>query len=330
MLSLILFKYFNSKWSSPTDADIEEIAKNITPLRQAIDKQSAHPLSKQINKVVNRYNVFLTILVDIITDDPVGVYNTIKSDPAKFPELIKKAFNKKYKNRKSKLWRAAIRSIVYIFLTKSIFVILLEVPATQWLGQKIEPLSLAINVAFPPFLLFLVVFFTRISSDQNTKKIIEGVEEVAFKEKQRKEPILLRRPVKRRNVVSFIFNLFYTITFFITFGSVVWILRQINFNWISVIIFLFFLAFVSFFAIRIRKTTKEFLVVEPRENIVTFFVDFFSIPIIAVGKWLSQKFSRINVFVFFLDFIIEAPFKVFVEIAEQWTRYVRERKEDIV
>ena len=140
----------------------------------------------------------------------------------------------------------------------------------------------------------------------------------------------MRRPVERRNVVSFVFNLFYTITFFITFGSVVWILRQINFNWISVIIFLFFLAFVSFFAIRIRKTTKEFLVVEPRENIITFLLDFFSVPIIAVGKWLSQKFSRINVFVFFLDFIIEAPFKVFVEIAEQWTRYVRERKEDIV
>jgi predicted nuclease of restriction endonuclease-like RecB superfamily len=39
--------------------------------------------------------------------------------------------------------------------------------------------------------------------------------------------------------------------------------------------------------------------------------------------------SRVNVFVFVMDFILEAPFKVLVEIAEQWTRYVRERKEDI-
>jgi len=31
-----------------------------------------------------------------------------------------------------------------------------------------------------------------------------------------------------------------------------------------------------------------------------------------------------------LDFIIEAPFKIFVDIAEQWTKYVRERKEDIM
>lgn len=330
MLSLILFKYFNSKWRDPSEEDIKEIAQNISQLREAINKQLNHPLSRQLDKVISRYNVFLTILVDVIREDPVSIYNTIKNDSNKFQELVKKAFNKKYQSRKKKLWRAAVRSIIYIFLTKSIFVILLEIPATQFFGQEVSPFSLAINVGFPPFLLFLAVFFTRISSDQNTRKVIEGVEEITFQEKQRTESILLRKPAKRRSVMSAIFNIFYTITFFVTFGLVVWALTLINFNWVSIIIFLFFLAFVSFFAIRIRKTTKEFLVVEPRENIVTFLLDFFSIPIIAVGKWLSQKFSRINVFVFFLDFIIEAPFKVFVQIAEEWTRYVRERKEDIV
>jgi hypothetical protein len=38
----------------------------------------------------------------------------------------------------------------------------------------------------------------------------------------------------------------------------------------------------------------------------------------------------VNVFVFILDFIIEAPFKIFVEITEEWTKYVKERKDDIV
>jgi hypothetical protein len=50
---------------------------------------------------------------------------------------------------------------------------------------------------------------------------------------------------------------------------------------------------------------------------------------VSFGKWLSENFSRVNVFVFVLDFIIEAPFKIFVEIAEEWTKYVRERKEEI-
>jgi riboflavin transporter FmnP len=109
----------------------------------------------------------------------------------------------------------------------------------------------------------------------------------------------------------------------------VWFLEQIDFSWVSVIIFLFFLAFASYFIIKIRRTAKEWVVIEKRENIVGFMIDFFSVPIVATGKWLSGKFARLNVFAFVLDFIIEAPFKVFVEIAEQWTRYVKERKEEL-
>ena len=87
---------------------------------------------------------------------------------------------------------------------------------------------------------------------------------------------------------------------------------------------------VSFFSLRIRKVAREMYIVEGKENIFSFIMDFFYVPIIEVGKWLNEKFSRLNFFVFILDFIIEAPFKVFVEIAEEWTKYVKERKEEIV
>lgn len=90
------------------------------------------------------------------------------------------------------------------------------------------------------------------------------------------------------------------------------------------------MALVSFFSIRIRKSTRDLIVVDPKENIISLFSDFFYTPIIAAGKWISEKFSRINVFVFIFDFIIEAPFKIFIEIAEEWTKYVKERREDIV
>jgi len=86
---------------------------------------------------------------------------------------------------------------------------------------------------------------------------------------------------------------------------------------------------ISFFGIRIRRNTKELVVIPPKENIFNFILDFFYVPVVAVGKWLSEKFSQVNVFVFVLDFIIEAPFKIFVEIAEEWTKYVKNRKDEI-
>ena len=52
-------------------------------------------------------------------------------------------------------------------------------------------------------------------------------------------------------------------------------------------------------------------------------------PIILAGKWLSNGFSKLNIFVFIFDFILEAPFKILVEIADDWTKYVREQRENM-
>ncbi len=330
MFKFILFKYYNEGWDNPSDDDIEKIAKNINQIQDMIDYQINHPLAKQMDKIISRYNVYFTILVSMIRKDPGYVYDVAKNKSHLFPDLIKKAFNEKYKERRSKLKRAGVRSIIYIFLTKSVFATLIEVPATRWLGEKIDFFSLGINILFPPFLLFLAVFFTQLSSSKNLQAIVDGVEEITFKEKRKKEKILFKKPTKRSFAKSFIFNTLYSITFLCSFGFVVWGLNKIHFSIVSIIIFLFFLTLVSFFAIRIRKTTKEFIIVRPRENIFTFLLDFFSIPMISVGKWLSNKFSKINVFIFLMDFIIETPFKIFVQIAEDWTGYVKERKDEIV
>jgi|WetSurMetagenome_2_1015567.scaffolds.fasta_scaffold00657_25 hypothetical protein len=329
MLAFILFKYYNAEWWNPTEETFAKIAVNILPLRQAIESQLDHPMVKQLDKIINKYTVFYSILTGMIKEDPAGLYETAKTKPQVFSDLIKNAFQKEFRKTKARLWRSGINSIVYIFLTKTVFAILLEVPATKYFGEDINPFSLAVNILFPPLLLLIVIMFTKVSSDENNKRVVAGVEEITFEEKTRREPIVLRKPAHRSPVVSFIFNFLYFITFLISFGAVIWILDRIHFTWVSTTIFLFFLAFVSFFSIHIRKSVQQLIVIEEKENLLNFILDFFFIPIAAVGKWLSAKFSKINVFMFLMDFVIEAPFKVFVEIAEQWTRYVRERKEDI-
>jgi len=330
MLSFILFKYYNPNWQTATSADIEQAAVDILALKKAINDQIDHPLADQLSRIISRYTVFFSILIDVISESPEEVYQCFSKDPKAFPRKIKQVCATRYKEARAKLWRAALRSIIYIFITKSIFVLILEVPATKFFGEEMNIISLIINILFPALLLFLIVFFTRLPSSANTDKIIEGIEEIVFNEKQKRETFKLRKGIKRGAVMNATFGILYTVTFFISFGIIVWGLNKINFNWVSIIIFLFFLAFVSFFSIRIRKNARELIIVPPKENILSFFADFFYVPIVVAGKWLSEKFSHINVFVFILDFIIEAPFKIFVEIAEEWTNYVKERKEDIV
>jgi hypothetical protein len=330
MLEFLLLKYYHSHWLEAAEAEIKDLAIHIEETKNAIDEQMEHPLAAQLNKIVGHYAVYYTILNDVITDNPVRVYEDIKEDPKAFPRLVKKFAQKRYIESKRKLRRAAVRSIIYIFLTKMLLAFLLEVPVTLWLGEVLNHNSLAINISFPPLLLFLIVLFTRTPSEANTFKIIQGVEEVVFKEKEGKEPIVLRQPAKRKKSINGAFAVIYALTFFLTFALVVYCLDKIHFTFVSIIISLFFLTLVSFFSLRIRKVAREMYIVERRENIFSFIMDFFYVPIIEAGQWLNEKFSRLNFFVFILDFIIEAPFKIFVDIAEEWTKYVKERKEEIM
>ena len=53
------------------------------------------------------------------------------------------------------------------------------------------------------------------------------------------------------------------------------------------------------------------------------------VPILRAGRFLSESVSRFNVFVFFFDFIFEAPFKLFLNILEEWSAFMREKKEQL-
>ena len=329
MLSFILLKYYNKGWKSAGEQQIMDLAKNIGAMHEAMNFQLEHPLNKQIDRLASRYTVLFSILRDVIEDDPVGVFNSIKHDPKAFPRAIKRICEKRYKDTGSKLWRAAVRSILYIFVTKSILVFILEIPATTLFGEAVNYMSLAINITFPPFLLFLIVMFTPLPSEDNTKKIIEGIGQIIFVENERKEPYKLKAPIEVKHRMNTFFTILYSFTFFISFGIVIWILKRINFNFVSIIIFLFFLTLISFFSIRIRKRVRELIIVDVKESVLSLFADFFYTPILAVGKFISERFSKINVFIFILDFIIEAPFKIFVEIAEEWSKYVKSRRDQI-
>ena len=103
-----------------------------------------------------------------------------------------------------------------------------------------------------------------------------------------------------------------------------------HFNPVSQGIFIFFVTLVTFFAYRVIQITQEYQVVS-NEGFLTTVSDFFFLPIIRVGQWLSgEVLQRFNIFIFIFDFIIEMPFKAIVEVLEEWVKFVRLKKEEIM
>ena len=337
-LSFVLFKYYYGDWLklgneeklNPAEEEkIKKMAEQISVLRNSIKNQLNHPLIRQVDEITRVYSLYFSVLTEAIESDPVKVYSELQKSEKLFIANLRKVCTQRYKKAKSRLWRAAIRSIIYIFLTKSIFVIAIELPAVKWFGEAVNTISLAINIDFPAILLFFIVLMTKTPRGNNTVKIINGIKEISFIGQEKKQALVLRKPIKRKSFSSIVFGLIYFSSFIASIYFVIWLLNLINFNWVSIIIFLFFLAFVSFFSIVVTKGVKELIIVERKENILTFLVDLFYMPIIIAGKWLSRGFSKLNVFIFIFDFILEAPFKILVEIADDWTKYVRERRENM-
>jgi hypothetical protein len=94
-------------------------------------------------------------------------------------------------------------------------------------------------------------------------------------------------------------------------------------------IFIIFLSLISFFGIKLRYNIRDLVVYDKKEGPIMFFVNLFTLPFLNAGHWMSVKFAKINIFVFILDFIIEAPFKVFLEVIEDWVNFLKEKKEEI-
>jgi hypothetical protein len=330
-LDMIRYKLFIMKhndWKlAPSEEKFTKMAIIMNSIATEIDNVIKHEYGDSFSRAVKKNLAYFTILQEVASGHPKEIEH-IFSHHYHVEDSIKETCIKKYRSAQTKLQRAAVRSIIYIFITKVVLALIIEVPVDEIFFGYINYFALGINILFPPVLMALVVLTIKVPSKKNTILIVEGIKEMLYEE----EPtsiIQIKGTLPRNLLFSNVFRLLYLIVFTISFGGIILILRRLGFSAVSILLFLFFLSVVSYFGIRIRQNARELLVVQKKEGIVSFAMDLFFMPIVQVGQWFSVKLSNINVFVYVLDFIIEAPFKTFVEIFEEWIYYVKEEKDKI-
>lgn len=327
IIAFRLFNLYYPKWKEADSEIIAAVAGNINSLYNTVENQIDHKLSSAVLRIVKKYVAPFFILEDVINANPGGAEETI-SLPKKFEEAITDVCNEQYKKRKALLRRASIRSIIYIFVTKVSLALLLEVPYDFYLLGMVNYVPLWFNILFHPILLFVIALSIRVPAEKNTQKIISSLEKIVYEGGG--DVFHKIKPRARRHIVfSVLFNLFYLVTFGITFGLIIMVLRRLDFNLVSGLFFLMFLSIVSFFGIRNRERARELIVITEKEGVVSAIVDFFSIPILQAGRFISLNFSKINIFAFIFDFILEAPFKSLVEIIDDFAAFIKEKKEEI-
>lgn len=329
-MDMIRYRLFITKhpeWTmAPSETTFSKMAMAMDEIVKDVEKIISHRYAETFIKAVKKNRAYLTILQEVMFANPQEL-DRIFSHHYRIEDAIKETCVKKYKDAQTKLQRAAMRSIIYIFITKVILALIIELPFDKYVVGTINYFALGVNIMFPPVLMALSVMTVNVPSKKNTEFIVTGIKDMLYGNYGKAQEI--KKPATRKSLFLTVFRFFYLVIFIASFGGIILLLRNFGFNAVSIALFLFFLSVVSYFAIRIRQNARELLVVQKKEGLLGFVTDLFMMPILQVGQWLSTKMSNLNVFVYVLDFIIEAPFKTFVDIFEEWIYYINEEKDKI-
>ncbi len=319
-----VFLLYHPDWK--TGHTNEEIAARLDQVIATVDGQIKHPIAERLSREVRKFAVLFNVLFDVVAKNPQEFLSAV-GDSAELDKLVGKAAAARIHLFQSRKARRVFRAVAFLFVTKMLLALVIELPYDLVIAHETSMLPLAVNIVFPPLLLAFIALTAQLNIKLHVKTIQKGVRSIAF---GTQELNMIFKVTKGWNqAFTWTFGLLYAFSFIFVFGFIGTLLIGFGFNIVSMSIFLLFLTLVTFFGLQIRQSIKEVVVDRGRTGIIGALIDWFMLPIVRVGRWISIRTPRINVFIFFMDFIIEAPFKLAIEVIEGWMAFVREKKEEL-
>ncbi len=322
----VLTLYYPDWPGEVPDHLLVEIAEHLLTVVKTIESEIYNPLTIRLGRLLRRRAGIFRVLGDALTE--TKDIDELSKDPEALDDEVAHALTARTSDFKTRLRRTVIRAVFFLFLTKMLLALLIELPYDLFLAQHEVPLyPLFINIFFHPMFLAFIGLTVMIPTKQNKNDYQAAIRALALGTDH--QVLHLRVKNETRSSWQSVYDFLYTILFIGVYAAIAVGLYNIGFHWLSIVLFLFFLSLVTFFGIRIRSSTRDIVASDRRSGIVGTVIDMLLLPIVRAGSWLSSRISSINVFIYFFDFILEAPLKVAIEFIESWLSFVREKKEEI-
>jgi hypothetical protein len=329
-ISMLRFAMFRQLYGELNEKNIEEVSEKFAEGYKEINSQLTHPLKDKVHAYIKRYMPPFFIMQHIF-EDKRGEVQKLVINEEDLEASILKTCTGKYQEISKKISTAVIRSIIFILLTKAIFALVFESSFERFLYGHVNWVSIGINIASAPLLMFLTTLFISSPKKENSFQIAQLVKNVLTEE----NPSLIRsfhfdiKSTKYKSSFILIYGLLWLLALALGILAINMMLNVLQFSVVSKVVFVFFLALVSFMCYRISQIPKKYIVQKERQGIRSLLFDFFFVPFIQLGKTLTIGISQINIFLFIFDYLIEAPFKQMFGFIEQWFFFLRSQRESI-
>lgn len=312
-------------------------ALNDNRTEEEIFKAAESAFKKAIgSKTVNKLSAFvrrqmgpLVLLRDIYFANPSGFVNLVENKE-KFIDFANETLKSQLQIMGGRIKTATLRSLLYVFLTKMLIAILIELPLERLLAGGVNYLTLGLNLIIPIVVMLGLTATAKLPNKQEQDRIVSHAWEVVNGFDN--HALHVEKFTQKNRMSKFssgIFGILYLGLFLLIFSMILRGLTWIGYNLLNLFVFVFFLSVVSFFAFRIRQTAQVYTI-KGNKGRRTNFGDVVILPIVVLGGWLSVGVSRLNFLVFVFDFILEAPFKLILRFLDNWFSYISNRRDEVV
>ncbi|MCL4365800.1 hypothetical protein M1437_01065 [Patescibacteria group bacterium] len=329
-LAFLRYHLFKQYFGVLNEDNLEKIANHFPQALKEVEAQFKYTNRDRIYSYVKNQTIPFLILDDILRKHR-GKAAALASDEELLNSEIFVACNARYKTIKSKVSRAILRSVIFIFFTKALFALFVEGTFERVFYGRMMWSSIALNTLTPPVLMIMVGFLIQTPNRENSFRILKKINTILYD-----NPPALGQTLSLKKKSSNVHPLMWTIfivlwlaAFAISIGAIMFILGKLHINPLSQAVFMFFLAIVSFVSFRINRTAHMFILKEKKENLGSILFDFFFMPFIQIGRRLTMAISQINIILVLFDFIIETPFKGIFAFFEQWFLFLRTQREKL-
>jgi hypothetical protein len=257
--------------------------------------------SKQVEplyRLVTREGAVFRVMWRTISTENTSA--ELMAQPDKFLVLFEDNIEAEYEDAERRINRGVLRSILFLLITKAIIGVAVEVPYDFWAHGEILWLPLAVNLLIPPVYMFVLRLTLSLPGSANTRALVSRAEQLLYGT----APVQYKVARQSRQF-GVIFNAVYALLIIAMFGIASWLLIQIGFSIVHLIIFFIFFSTASFLGFRLSRTIRELETVDSRQDGVAMLRDFIYLPFVVVGRKLSESYAKFNIIATLLDMCIE-------------------------
>lgn len=324
----LLLKEFPN-WRKADKSQVHKLILEFPKLYEEIEKHLSFPGRMALFRLVQRHAAAFDIFREIALEEKENLRRLLGKKKS-FEEKIINVCEIKYKQISKRVSTGVVRSIIYIFLTKIILALLIEIPYELYFIKEIRYIPLFINIIIPPSLMWVIGSSIRVPGAKNTESIVKRLSSVIYgKEEHSRQEFSLTR-ARGNPALNTLFGALYSLIFVLVFGSITYLLAIMNFTVFATLVFFVFLSMVLLFAFRIRYNANQLKVGSDEETFLGHIFSYVTLPFLNFGFYLSRTLAKVNFLSIILDFLIEVPLKNMIEVFEEWTAFLKQKKEEVV